>query len=339
MAINAYYHVTAAGAGAKDGSDWDNAFDEPAFETHLEGALVAGDVHFVMDGAYTSDSTIDFSGTPGTATSPIVIIGVKSGTTNVGANVVYADWSRAPADRPAWDFQGFYLFTGLFVIVRNIDFTGTGARVIWLGGNSLLENSKVVNTSAVAGNDCIANQASEVRYINNEINSNSGYGILTFTAHVLFNYIYDCDQATYGALDLNSGSNSIAFNIFDTCAQGIDSESRDFDLVLNNTFYETDVGVDETDGDTWSCINNIMEGNNSDGFKWTTQTDSNFFWKNHGDDVRCNDMWDLVDTTTVFQDYEVSTGDPVFDVPGADFALQNTSPNLDNGMSIILGVG
>ena len=108
---------------------------------------------------------------------------------------------------------------------------------------------------------------------------------------------------------------------------------------LTIALYETDTGVDETNGDRWCCINNIMEGNDSDGFKWTTQTDSNFFWKNHGDDVRCTDMWDLVDTTTVFQDYEVSTGDPVFDVPGADFALQNTSPNLDNGMSIILGVG
>ena len=49
MAINAYFHITAAGAGLKDGSDWDNAMNEAAFETHLEGAVVAGDVHFVKD--------------------------------------------------------------------------------------------------------------------------------------------------------------------------------------------------------------------------------------------------------------------------------------------------
>ena len=76
----------------------------------------------------------------------------------------------------------------------------------------------------------------------------------------------------------------------------------------------------------------------ADGFLWTTQTDINFFWNNHGDDTRCNDMWDGVDATTVFQDYEVTTGDPKFTTPGSDHSLQDTSPNIDAGMSIILGV-
>ena len=91
MAIVAYYHITAAGAGLKDGSTWANAMGIGEFQTHLNGAVLAGHVHFVQDGAYTMTGNIDCNARDGTSTSPIVIIGVKSATTNEGAAVVYSD--------------------------------------------------------------------------------------------------------------------------------------------------------------------------------------------------------------------------------------------------------
>jgi hypothetical protein len=107
--------------------------------------------------------------------------------------------------------------------------------------------------------------------------------------------------------------------------------------ILNNTFYGCGTAVTASTIRTCS-INNIIEATTVDGFKWTTQTDCNFFWKNHGDDSRCTDMWNGVDTTTIFQDYAVSTGDPKFTVAGSDFSLQTTSPDIDTGMSLELGV-
>ena len=336
MAINAYFHVTATGAGTKSGNSWANAMDEPAFETHLEGAVVAGDVHFVMDGSYTLDSDIDSSARDGTTVSPIVIIGVKTGTTNEGAAVVYSDWSRVAGDRPFFDGVTFTFKVGDYYVIRNIDFTSAdNIAVVQAGAYSVVENCKFEDTFAAGVASGLSMQGAYGVIVNNEMLSTNNRGLTANSnSRVVFNYIHDTGNqgivVTHAAV--------YAFNILDTCAIGIDGGGFFGNTVLNNTFYETDVGVDETTGYSWVCINNIMEGNNTDGFKWTTQTDINFFWNNHGDDARCNDMWDLVDTTTVFQDYEVSTGDPKFTTPGSDFSLQSDSPNIDNGMSIILGV-
>jgi len=338
MAINDYFHVTAAGAGDKSGDSWANAMDEAAFKAHLEGAVVAGDVHFVKDDTYTLDSSIDSSARSGTAVSPIVIIGVKSGTTNEGANVAYSDWSRDAADRPFFDCVTFKITTGDYYVLRNLSLEGSDTEVLEVGLVNIVENCKGYNDSGVANHDCLKT-GTYGNVINCEIESESGDGIAAGSySNVSFCYIHDCDNAGYAGIKISSNICDLAFNILDNCAIGISSSSRDVIQVLNHTFYGCGVDVNETNGYGWSCINNLHEGSTTDGYKWTTQTDINFFWKNHGNDARCNDMWDLVDTTTVFQDYEVSTGDPKFTTPGSDFSLQDSSPNIDNGMGISLGV-
>lgn len=345
MAINLYKHADNNSAGGGNGSSWDlaganAAYTEAELETFLETAVVAGDVVFVKDGTFTQDSAIDCSARDGTAVSPISLIGVKAGTTNTGANVVYSDWSRDAADRPFIDGTTFYFGVGDYYIVRNIEFQSSNALAFRAGSYCLLENCKFENDDAVAGAEYGLSLASYNRVINCEITSANCNGITTSTSNIFkYNYLHDMTAAAQGsALVLGGHGNRMQFNIFDDCTLGINGTTRRYTDVTNNTFYETDTGVSATTGFGWTCINNIMEGNDTDGFKWTTQTDCNFFWKNHGDDARCTDMWDLVDTTTLYQDYEVSTGDPLFTTAGSDFSYQDDSPNINNAMSIVLGV-
>ena len=338
MAINAYYHVTVAGAGNNSGDSWANAMADSDFETHIEGSSVAGDVYFLKDGTYDfTGGDVDFNLRDATAVSPIAIIGVKAGTTNEGANIVYSDWSISAADRPFFDLGVNQIRTGDYCILRNLDLEGGGASTLNKGIGGYTENCKIYNDSGTAGRDAVYNGVGSGIF-NCEVEAETGNGIQTFSAPVLFTYIHDCDGAGYSAIVVYGAHVKMCFNILDNCSFGVNSTSDDHCLALNNTFYETDVGVSETDAIHWACINNVMEGNDTDGFVWTTQTDANFFWKNHGDDTRCNDMWDGVDTTTVFQDYEVTTGDPVFDTPGSDHAIGAASPCYGTGMSIELGV-
>jgi len=337
----AEYYTTQAGAGLKNGNDWANAFDEPALEVHLEGAGVAGDHHWIMDGTYTLDSDINSSARAGSAVSPISIIGVKAGTTNEPP--VYSDWSRADADRPFFDCAVFEFRVGARYIIRNISLQGSDTNVLYVGNRSIVENCKIENDNGIAAaKRCLNMSIYSIAY-NNEIFSTNTNGIYTTGfARIKFNYIHDMSQAAQG-IGLNVVGDGVVaeFNIFDNCTTGVNSgNGHDDSTIDNNTFYGCDSAVLGTNGSAWVLVNNLFEGQTVDGFKWTTQTDNNFFWRNHGDDARNNDMWDLVAVTpSPFADHEVTVGNPLFTTPGADHSLQDTSPDIGVGMSITLGVG
>ena len=339
MAIAGYKHAIQGGAGLKNGNDWANAYGEAELETFLEGAPV-GYVVFIMDGTYTLDS--DIVCVNATAVNPTALIGVKSGTVNEGANVLYSDWARDAADRPlfncgaAWDFTG-----GQYYDIRNIDFTGSvGGTLVQMGSYSITENCKATQSTAVANRIALQGQT-EAALINCEATNPAGNGInCGLSGRAFFCYAHDC-----GNIGFQMGNNGVfyAFNIADNCVDGFNVGSRDYCVFLNNTVYDCDIGFSGTDGDSTISINNLLENCSADGFKWTTQLDSNFFWNNWGDDVRNNDMWDLVDETTVFQDYPNNTvpltGDPLFVNPGVDHSLQDDSGCLGTGDGITLGVG
>jgi len=339
MAINAYYHLKAGGAGLKNGNDWDNAFDEPAFETFMEGGgLAAGDVIFIMEGDYTLDSSIDWSAVNGTETAPIALIGVKATTTNVGAAIVYSDWARDSANRPFFDTATFQIRTSNYNIIRNISFQGDVNYVLQCGNNCVVENCKIENDAAASSNNYTAIIGASGALINCEVTSTNARGIVFgVNTACLFCYIHDFTDD----FAMIPGDGEVIFgNIFDACAAiAIYLTNEDDVKIINNTFYGNSTDVYGVGAECAICINNIIEGSTTSGFDWDTQTDVNFFWNNHGDDARCTDMWVNVDVTTVFQDYLVSTGNPLFTNPGVDHSLQATSPNLDNGMSIELGVG
>lgn len=55
MAFAACHAVTATGSGTKTGVDWNNAY------AGIPGTLTRGDIYYLADGTYTSNSTITFS--------------------------------------------------------------------------------------------------------------------------------------------------------------------------------------------------------------------------------------------------------------------------------------
>ena len=332
MAINAFFHITPTGATTKTGATWATAMDMAAFITHLEGAVVAGDVHFIMDGSYTVTEDLDCTARDGAAGSPIVMIGVKSGTTNEGANVVYSDWSRDAADRPFIDGGSYTFNLGDYYILRNLDFQTNTASGVYQGAYGYNENCKFMSPVENAN---YATRSGRCHYINCEMSSTGGFALRHGgSGLIMFCYFYDSPTGIYSA------SFSTCFgNIFDDNTIGIDALSNIGLMILNNTLYGGSYGINSAAPYNIVTINNICEGQSVGGFRSTTQTDSNLYMYNHGDDTRCTDMWIGIDTTTIFQDYEVTTGDPKFTTSGSDFSLQNDSPNLGAGMSIDLGVG
>lgn len=335
-----YHHVTAAGAGLKNGSSWANAMGEAEFETDLEGAVAGDDVYFVKAGTYTLDSAYDSSARSGTATAPISIIGVKAATTNEGASVVYSDWGQG-ADRPFFDCATYQFKVGAYYIIRNIQIQGEAQYTMYTGTNCTVENCKFDQDIASSTNYYSLLVYDYSRVINCEFVSAKASGVFLYNqgCRAMFNYFHDMPDGTGGnACWCDAALMTIAFNVFDNVRVGVFTGGYDYHAFLNNTFYDADTGVSGSDSYSCIAINNVMEANTADGFYWSTQSNINFFWDNHGDDARCTDMWDGVDTTTIFQDYAVTTGDPKFTTAGSNFSLQTDSPCIDSGMSIGLGV-
>ena len=331
MAINAYYHMTQAGAGLRNGANWANAFDEPAFEAFVEGGgLIAGDVIFIMDGTYTLDSDIIFT-VPGTAVSPIKLIGVLAGTTNVGANIVYADWATDPADFPLFNCGAFTFFVDDYNVAQNISFIGQHAQVFRGDNFNVIENCRMENDSGAGAGRAAGYFDDGNRVYNSEIIGNDDYGIRARAFCTLkYNYIHD---SAIGIQNSNNGCN-YEFNIITENTTGISAVDDLYINCDNNTFDQNGTDVDENAGSIWSCINNILSNNTVDGFNWNVETDINFFWHNHYFNNNSDET--NVDTTTVFQDYERTAGNPLYD--GADdYSLQNTSPCIGAGFSAELG--
>ena len=338
----AYYHVTASGAGDNSGDSWANAMGLSDFETSIEGggaqAVSAGDTYWVKEGTYTLTDTIDSNLQDGTATEPISIIGVVSGTTNEGSNVTQSDWATG-ANRP--DFVGsdsYYFRVGNYYIVRNITNESGATNAFYTGQYNVVENCKFVNdygaTNARHALRCDAYTA----VTNCEMSADNTIGIYaTAGLKLKFCYIHDIPTASRAAIFLISNNITVTFCIFDNCAIGIDFNTTQTSDISNNTFYDCDVGISGTTGYGNTFKNNIFSDCSTDAIIFTTQTDINFFWNNHF--YNNTDDFYGVDETNHYQDYEKTTGDPKFETAGSDFALQSDSPCLDAGMSIELGVG
>jgi hypothetical protein len=342
MAIHAYYHVTPSGAGAKDGTTWATAFGEPEFETFMEGTVVAGDVIFIKEGTYTLDSEFSSSARAGTLSAPIALIGVKSTCTNEGAAVAYSDWARLSANRPYFDCDTNAITFGNYYVIRNISFrvAKLSTNGVVTGGYCIAENCKI--NSDGTNTYYAAEFGTQSMIINCEI-TGTGSGITTGSAtKVLFCYFHDLyngiDDGDRQGIFAGGAGSMIEFNILNNILIGIKVSGNDH-IFLNNTFYNCKKALFMGTAYRSCIVNNAVDSCTVSGISSTTQRDSNFFWKNHGDDARNVDMWVNEDTTTIFQDYEVSTGDPLFTTPAIGvFSLTVGSPALDAGLSISLGV-
>ena len=336
MAIAGYLHVTPTGAGAKTGATWAAAMDWAAL---VAAPPASGTVVFLKEGTYTLTGNVTFGA--GAVTAPVAFIGVLSATTNVGAAVVFADWARAPANFPFIDCATFVLTIGAQNAFRNIYVQGSASGAFTSGTNGYVENCKFDCDVAVAGAVSAVSLGGNSVMVNCEVTAANGRGVSCGTYVMLYGcYIHDMTSAAQGIGVTASTATACVKCVFDNIKlYGIMISANYLIRVVNCVFYDCGTDVYATTAYSSTFINNINEASDVAGYRWSTQTDQNLFLGNHGNDTRCTDMWVLVDSTTVFQDYKVSTGDPLFTVAGSDFSIGKTSPCRGTAQDLYLGVG
>lgn len=132
-------YVTPAGAGLKDGSDWDNAFGAAEFFADIAstGKIAAGDTYYIMGGQgdYTLTSHVGTWDVYGSSNDPIRMVGVQDTNLTLaqGANKPNFILGKYQFLVRVWDVRNirytaslgqFYSASGLFMV--NCDFTGSG---------------------------------------------------------------------------------------------------------------------------------------------------------------------------------------------------------------------
>lgn len=335
-AINGYEHFSATGGGDKNGSTWENAYPQDSLRKFLQNTVVAGDVIFLKgDIDYTADSIIDCTARDGSAVSPIAIIGVKAATTHEGADIVFADWARDTADMPHLNIGLYYTYLGDYYQVRNLNMRSAGENVLRNSTEGIIENCKIQQTGD-AGAYYAVILASGGLLLNCDITSPNRYGVyVSSQSRVMYNYIHDCTNATYGIGMREIGTGIILFNKIKNCTIGINLNGQNQTTINGNTIFKCGTGIVSTGTEHGTVIiNNLLDSCRTYGVNWNTQTDHNFYTHNHGDDTRCTDMWNNVDVSTLFKDNSVTTGDPLFTDTVDGFQLGAESPAFNTGQGV-----
>jgi len=335
-AINRYWHVAADGTGGRDlGASWaaDTAI---TLDTLGVSTLTAGDVIFVKGGTHTLHAAIDKSAMDGTAISPITIIGVKAGTTNVGSAVVESDFAADTSDRAYISTATYAFKVGDFYIIKNLNVAGDATNLVNIGANSQIDWCRITQTSTSstarymlsAGDGSIVARCEFIGAKSNGISILGG-------VRVKYNQFHNLKDATYGiGILISDRGTCIANNVFSGVTTAISyAATRNHDI-SNNVFFNCATGLSGSTGYSLSVNNNIFDSVSVAGVVSTTQTDCNWYLANHGSNARCNLMWSGVDTVTVYKDFLQTTGNPLFAVPRTDFSLQALSPALNTGINV-----
>lgn len=329
----AYYHVTTAGADTKTGADWAHAMDWAAFKAYYEDTPADGDIIYFKEGTYTVSASVNGS-TSGDATvaAPITFIGVVSATTHEGADVVLTDWATGAA-RPIFSCGANNITIGDYTKIYNIKNTSSNYNAFIGGAGCLFYNCYFENT---ASNGVCVNTGTYAKFIHCELEGGATATALSAGAGSFALFCLMRDTGT----GVGGGGVSLINCIIDTCPTGVSVAAYTHSLIMNTTIYNSTTAVSGSTGGGYVCINNIID-TATDAFKWTTQTDLNFFAYNHvGNSI--TDMWDGVEETiAAHKDNWVTGGagdDPEFnDEANGDFKLASTSPCIDAGMALTLG--
>lgn len=237
----AIYYVTVAGAGDNSGSSWANAMTWSDFATSVVSAS-AEDFYYFEGGTYTATASVS------SASDGAYIIGVSPGTTNEPP--IQSDYASG-SNRPLFDLGIYSLTLDDSWHILNIRMTGTSSTVFRMDFYGFAKNCYFSNTSGTSNRDAVY---SDANFIDCEFISTNGYGLRPYsTGAVLVNcYFHDSLVGLY-----TNGSDIIGC-IFDTCGTGVLSPSDEI-FILNNTFYNCNIGINySTTPESW-CYNNIFD--------------------------------------------------------------------------------
>jgi hypothetical protein len=340
MAAATMYVTVAGGDPTHDGTTWAKAFSMADFLADLTNNAEAGDIYYVQAGTYTLTGAHDSSAKVGTAVAPISIIGVKAATS--AEPPVLADWGTWVVGHATDDCPKFVCGANTFKVGNyhktfNCNFTTDEAKGYECGTYCITYNCASTNSSGTANRYAFYNGTGS-SYVKCEAVSTAGYGLYIASGRAVFCYIHD---STNGINSAGQGD-VVLFSVTDTCSgYGIAIGGSDYNVMMNNTFYNCATAFSATTGDSNLLINNIID-TATDGFKWTTTTNNNFFAYNH----EGNNVTEMFDTATAAytlfhgDQWATTPADPKFtNAAGGDLSLGSDSPCIDAGMTITLGVG
>jgi len=306
-------YATPAGAGNKDGTDWDNAYSVTELGANINGGE-AGDIFYIYTGTY-SLVQIAANG-DGTAASPIQVIGVS-------------DQEATPAeamgnDRPLIALGASYWYCDDQWQLRNMRFESTNAVGIRNDLAGIFYNCHALNDSATVDLPAFNPGGAPGKgvIISSAAKSTNGYAIKLATAsESWFCYTYDSSVGIYHSTSYNSSYGNIA----DGCTTGISVAAISGGRILNNTIYDCTTGINFADQQQHVAVNNILKDCTT-GISSAAAGDGGIWI-----DYNCYDG-NTADVTNLTKGIHAVTDDPLLTAPDSDdFTLGSGSPCLDAG--------
>lgn len=316
----ANYYTTVAGAGAKNGSDWDNAYDHATFQSTMT-SKVAGDIMYIYSGTYTASSNHTFWN-DGTNTDHIHLVGISDQDLMTEAQ---------GDDRPLFEMGTYAFDCDNYWTWKNLRINAgvtTGDRKIRCDTDGIVINCKITVASTNTSHYAFYFGGTGGTLIDTEISNPLARGVYGNGFLCQFCYIHDC--AVYG-IYAGGGAYTFLNSIFDTCGTGIYMVGGS-NRLLANTFYNCTTAIDGQTGTDHVIINNTISSCTT-GISYTsdpgdsTVVDYNNFYNN------------TADVSNISKGANTVAVDPSFvDAPNGNFALQAGSGLKEAGWSLSLGV-
>jgi len=260
-------HMTQNGAGAKNGSNWDNAIAENQI-----GSYFYSDYHFYVKGNLTISANWSTSG------DRIKVVGVKS---DAGYPVTRSDIAFG-SDRPQITMGGYYWNIDTQSEVSNMIFSGSNTTyLLQMDAYSTVYNCKFTNTS----NNNMINFASDgwERVIGCEFHGTTNAGRFGVAGGEVDLRILGCFFD--GVNGINAATDVCVSNCIFAGAPnyGIDIGSNARGYFTNNLFYNNAVGM--STGSYATIINNMFVSNTTAVSNSATQfiSDGNNWYGNTAD--------------------------------------------------------
>jgi len=309
-------YATVAGAGLKDGTDWDIALDYAAFENDYENNSEAGDRYFLMGGeTYTLTSHLGDGTRDGTNAAYIEVIGVAPGTTAEPPTL--ADWA-VEADYPLFACGAFTVYGGEYWRFAKLKFTASASRKLHPQTGSQILNTVHTQTGGANQHVIYNNGTADTMLVMNNrfIQSSKNNAMCCYLRNYNTFIGNHCSGGSHGL----QGYNRITatFNIVNDCVIGIRVGLGSFDdhKVINNTVHDCTNGIDCQDAYRTYLFNNTVSSC-TNGILWTIARPTSW--------IDWNNYWNNgVDVALVSKGPNAMAVDPMFrDAPNGDFLPRN----------------